>query len=84
VARAWRSIDISGTTPDPPPTSSAGVRPDQAKKPPIGPRTSNSSPGSTTSHRYSETSPSGSRSTVSSISPTGGASKPSAGAEATE
>ena len=75
---------MSGTTPEPPATPSAGAVPSHTNQPPIGPRTSSSSPGSTTSHRYSETSPSGSRSTVSSISPAGGPAKPSAGADATE
>ena len=59
---------MSGTTPEPPPTSSAGVSPSHTNHPPIGPRTSSSSPTSTTSCRNVETSPSSSRSTVSSIS----------------
>jgi hypothetical protein len=35
--RAKRGIAMSGTTPDPPPMSSAGASPRQTKKPPIGP-----------------------------------------------
>ena len=54
------------------------MSPGQTKKPPIGPRTSSSSPGTTTSCTNSDTSPSASFSTVSSISPV------SSGAEATE
>ena len=69
---------MSGTTPEPPPTSSAGVVPSHTNQPPIGPRTSSSSPTSATSWRNVDTSPSSSRSTVSSISP-----EPS-GADATE
>jgi hypothetical protein len=65
---------ISGTTPVPPPTSRAGSVPRQTNQPPIGPRTSSSSPGRTSSWRKVETSPFSSRSTVSSISavPSGG------------
>ena len=67
VAR-WRSIAISGTSPEPPATSSSGppsaVR--QVKCPPTGPRSSNSSPACATPARYGETSPSSIRSTVSS------------------
>ena len=40
---------MSGTTPDPPPTSSAGVSASHTNQPPIGPRTSSTSPTSTTS-----------------------------------
>ena len=69
---------MSGTIPDPPPTSSAGVSASQTNQPPIGPRTSSTSPTSTTSWRKPDTSPSGRCSTVSSISPW------SSGAEATE
>ncbi len=58
--------------------SSAGVVASHTKYPPIGPRTSSSSPTSTTSCRNVDTSPSSSRSTVSSNSD-----EPS-GAEATE
>ena len=66
--RAWRSIAIRGTTPEPPPRRIAGAAPSHTNQPPIGPRTSSSSPGSTTSWRYVDTSPSSKRSTVSSIS----------------
>ena len=68
VLRASRSIAMSGTIPEPPPTSNAGVSPSHTNQPPIGPRTSSSSPTSTTSCRNVETSPSASRSTVSSNS----------------
>ena len=78
VRRARRSIAISGTTPEPPPTSRAGASPSHTNQPPIGPRTSSSSPGSTTSWRKADTSPSSSRSTVSSNSVA------SSGADATE
>ena len=43
--RAWRSMARNGTTPLPPPTSSAGVVPSHTNQPPIGPRTSSWSPG---------------------------------------
>ncbi len=69
---------MSGTTPDPPPSSSAGVSPSQTNQPPIGPRTSSSSPTTTSSCRNVEISPSSRRSTVSSISPV------SSGGDATE
>lgn len=55
-------------SPDPPPTSRSGVSPRQTNHPPIGPRTSISSPTSTTSCRKLDTSPPSRRSTVSSIS----------------
>ena len=63
-----RTIAISGTIPLPPPSSMTGAVTSsvQTNQPPIGPRTSNTSPGCTTSARYGETSPSDSRSTVSS------------------
>ena len=54
--------------PEPPPTSSAGESAFQTNQPPIGPRTSSSSPTVTSSCRNVETSPPSSRSTVSSIS----------------
>ena len=59
---------ISGTIPDPPPTSRTGdlFSGRQTNQPPTGPRTSTRSPGSITSVRYGDTSPSGTRSTVSS------------------
>jgi hypothetical protein len=69
---------MSGTTPEPPPTRRARVSPRHTNHPPIGPRTSSSSPGTTTSCRNVDTSPPTSRSTVTSISP-----EPS-GADATE
>ena len=69
---------MRGTTPEPPPTSSAGESPSHTKNFPIGPRTSSSSPGSTTSWRKVDTSPSSSRSTVISNSSDG------SGAEAIE
>ena len=50
-----------------------GVSPSQTNQPPIGPRTSSSSPSSTTSCRNVETSPSSRRSTVSSTSGSPGA-----------
>ena len=56
-----------GTTPDPPPTSRAGVSPAHTNQPPMGPRTSSSSPTTTSSCKKDDTSPSSSRSTVSSI-----------------
>ena len=59
---------MSGTTPDPPPTNTAGLSPSHTNHPPIGPRTSSSSPTSTPSCRKVETSPCSSRSTVSSNS----------------
>ena len=64
--------------PEPPPSSNAGSVPSHTKYPPIGPRTSSSSPTSRTSCRNIDTSPSSRRSTVSSIS-----ADPS-GADATE
>jgi hypothetical protein len=69
---------INGTTPLPPPISSAGVDPSHTNQPPIGPRTSSSSPTRTSSWRNDDTSPSSSRSTVSSIA------VPSPGGEAIE
>jgi hypothetical protein len=62
-------IAMSGTIPDPPATSSSGsaAAASHTKKPPIGPRTSNLSPGTCTSCRNGETSPSVTRSTVISI-----------------
>ena len=60
---------INGTMPEPPATNRAGVSPRHTKKPPIGPRTSSSSPGTTTSCRYDDTSPSSRRSTVISMLP---------------
>jgi hypothetical protein len=68
AARA-RIIAMSGTTPEPPPTRSTGPSCDgsQTKYPPMGPRSSIVSPGRSSSVRYGETSPSSSRSTVSSI-----------------
>jgi hypothetical protein len=64
----WRRIARSGTTPDPPPTSSTGAVsvPSQTNQPPIGPRNSSWSPKSATVVRYGDTSPSSIRSTVSS------------------
>ena len=59
---------MNGTTPVPPATQSAGVAPSQTNQPPSGPRTSSTSPGSTTSARWVETSPSSSRSTNNSTS----------------
>ena len=61
-----RTIAISGTTPEPPPTSSTGsvCSGRHTNQPPIGPRTSTWSPGRTSSTRYGDTSPSSSRSTV--------------------
>ncbi len=61
-------MDISGTTPLPPATSRRGaVDPGgQTNQPPIGPRSSSGSPGSSASVRYGETSPSAIRCTVSS------------------
>jgi hypothetical protein len=47
--RRWRSMAMSGTTPDPPPTSSAGASPRQTKYEANGPRTSTWSPSTTTS-----------------------------------
>ena len=74
-AARWRSIDISGTSPEPPPISSSGPPSgtDQVKCPPIGPRTSNWSPGRTSSTRYGETSPSSISSTVISSASSSGA-----------
>jgi hypothetical protein len=59
-------MDISGTMPEPPATSSSGRGSDdgQVNQPPIGPRSSTWSPGSATAVRYGETSPSSSRWTV--------------------
>jgi len=51
IAGARRSIAMRGTMPDPPPTSRAGVSPRHTNQPPMGPRTSSSSPGTTTSCR---------------------------------
>ena len=66
--RASRSIAIRGTTPEPPPIEERRRRsPSHTNQPPIGPRTSSVSPTSSSSCRNVETSPSGSRSTVSSI-----------------
>ena len=78
-AARWRSIDISGTSPEPPPISSSGPPSStrQEKCAPIGPRSSISSPSCSTPARYGETSPSSIRSTVS-------ASRPSSGPEAIE
>ena len=59
---------MSGTTPDPPPTSTAGEAPSQTNQRPIGPLISSSSPTTTSSCRNDETSPSSRRSTVNSIS----------------
>ena len=74
-AARWRSIAISGTSPEPPATSSSGPPSSTAhvKCPPIGPRTSNSSPGGRSSTSYGETSPSSMSSTVSSSASTSGA-----------
>ena len=66
--------DDPGTAAD----QQCGRQPSQTNHPPIGPRTSSSSPTSTTSCRNTDTSPSSSRSTVSSISFV------SSGADATE
>ena len=72
-AARWRSIAISGTRPEPPATSSTGPpsRADHVKGPPIGPRTSSSSPARTSSTRYGETSPSSMSSTVTASAPAG-------------
>jgi len=53
AARRWRSIDISGTSPEPPATSRSGPpsRASQVNQPPMGPRSSSSSPSRTTSAR---------------------------------
>ncbi len=67
---------ITGTTPDPPATSSSGASPRQTKYPPTGPRSSTSSPTRSSSCRYGETSPSGSRSTVSSTTPASSGGEP--------
>ena len=69
TAARWRSIDISGTTPEPPPSRSSGPpsSTSQTKCPPIGPRNSMASPTSATSWKKGETSPSSSRSMASSI-----------------
>ena len=62
---------MSGTTPEPPPTSTTGPgsSPRQTKYDANGPRTSTSSPTSTTSWKYGDTSPSARQSIVSSTSP---------------
>ncbi len=72
---AMRSIDISGTSPDPPPIRSSGPpsSADHVKWPPIGPRISKTSPGRSSSTRYGDTSPSSTRSTVISMTPASGA-----------
>ena len=78
-AARCRSMAISGTTPEPPPTRSSGP-PSFAvhvKYPPIGPRISRRSPTRTSSTRYGETSPSSIFSTVM-------ATRESSGAEAME
>ena len=64
-------MHMSGTTPEPPPTSTTGPGsvPRQTKYDANGPRTSISSPTSTTSWKYGDTSPSSRQSIVSSISP---------------
>ena len=66
-----RSIDIIGTIPDPPATNSEGWASFgfQLKGPPIGPLSSNASPGCMARWKYCDTSPSGMSSTVSSILP---------------
>jgi hypothetical protein len=66
ACRRWRSIDISGASPEPPPMSCSGPpwSAVHTNQPPTGPRTSTSSPGCASSTRYGETSPSSSRSTV--------------------
>ena len=76
----WRTIAISGTTPEPPPTRSSGPPSpsDQTKCPPSGPRSSISSPTAATSWKKGETSPSSSFSIASSIV------APLSGAEAME
>ena len=74
-AARWRSIAISGTSPEPPPISSSGPpsSTDHVNGLPTGPRSSNSSPGRTTPARYGETSPSEIRSIVSSSPSASGA-----------
>ena len=59
-------MERSGTTPDPPAISISGLSSpgSHTKYPPIGPRSSSSSPARSSSVRYGETSPSSSRSTV--------------------
>ena len=49
VRRLWRSMHMSGTTPEPPPTSTTGDSPLHTKYDVNGPRSSTSSPTSTTS-----------------------------------
>ena len=78
VRRLWRSIAISGATPEPPPTSSTGASPRHTKYEVNGPRSSTWSPSCTTSWKYGDTSPSSRRSIVSSIWPS------SSGEEETE
>src|SRR3954453_9296880 len=74
-AARWRSMAISGTRPLPPATSSSGPpsSADQLKGPPIGPRSSKTSPPRSSSTRYGETSPSSTSSTVSWTAPSSGA-----------
>ena len=64
--RRWRSIDISGTSPEPPAISISGIvsLASHTNQPPNGPRTSNSSPSRATWTNQGETSPSKSSSTV--------------------
>ena len=78
-ARWWRSIDITGTSPEPPATRYSGPPSVtlHANQPPIGPRSSNMSPGCATSTSHGESSPSPTRCTVI-------ASRWSSGAEAIE
>jgi hypothetical protein len=80
TAARWRRIDISGTTPEPPPSRSSGPpsSTSHTKCPPIGPRNSMASPTSAISWKKGETSPSSSRSMASSIAAV------SSGAEAME
>jgi len=61
-----RAIDISGTTPDPPATSStrSTCSGRQTNQPPIGPRSSSWSPRRSSSTRYGDTSPSDTSCTV--------------------
>jgi len=75
-AARWRTMAMSGTSPEPPAMSSSGSGPESAdhvKCPPTGPRTSNTSPGSTTSTKYGDTSPSSTSSIVSSTRSSSGA-----------
>ena len=62
-------MQASGTTPEPPATSNTGPpsATDHMKWPPIGPRSSISSPTATVSWKNGETSPSCSRSMASSM-----------------